>query len=191
MKEKIKRKSIEWVLLLSVIGIIYLGGFHAEVAGKLQQIVLSTGIISPDYEKGDTEGSYDFWLEDLKGHHFFFGKYREKIIFINFWATWCPPCIAEMPDIHRLYEKRKNEVSFIMISLDQDKQKARDYIAKKGYVFPVFFPASVLPKIYDIRTIPTTYVLDRQGMIHVKNHGMAKYDTPTFHRMLTTLLEPE
>ncbi len=189
MAQKIKREFIEWGLFLFVGGIVYFTGWHTEVLGKMQQVVLSTGIISPEYMLEKKAGSYDFWLEDLEGKRISFEKYKEKVIFINFWASWCSPCIAEMPDIHRLYNKRKEDVSFVLISLDKDKQKARDYIARKGYTFPVYFLASPLPKIYDVRAIPTTYVLDRDGEIRVEKKGMAKYDTKKFNEMLTTLLE--
>ncbi|MEO1256809.1 MAG: TlpA disulfide reductase family protein [Bacteroidota bacterium] len=189
MKQKIKREIAEWVVLLSVIGIIYLGGWHVFIIGKLQQAVLATGIISPDYVEQNKRGSYDFWLEDLNGKKVSFQNFKGKVIFINFWATWCPPCIAEMPDIHRLYNKRKEEISFVMISMDTDRQKAYDFLARKQYQFPVYFLQSNLPSIYDTHSIPTTYVLDRNGKIKVENHGMAKYNTQSFNEILTHLLE--
>ena len=189
MKGKIKRELVEWIVLLSIVGIVYFGGWHTEVVGRIQQVVLSTGVLSPNYLDSEKEADYQFLLEDIEGNQVSFNEFENKVTFINFWATWCPPCIAEMPDIHSLYQKRKDEVAFVMISLDKDRQKARDYIAQKEYDFPVFFLKSSLPSTYNTQAIPTTYVLDKNGKIQVENSGMAKYNTEKFNQMLTSLLE--
>lgn len=191
MKRKIKRELIEWVVLISVFGIIYLTGWHTEVIGRIQQVVLATGIIQPSIVETEKTASYEFLLEDLEGNNVPFDSFKGEVIFVNFWATWCPPCIAEMPDIHQLYKDKKDEVQFVMISLDRDREKARAFIAKKDFEFPVYFLKSKLPIDYDTHSIPTTYVLDKNGSIKVENHGMAKYNTEDFKKMLTDLSKAE
>lgn len=191
MKPKIRRELVEWIILLVVIGVIYIGGWHTEVIGRIQQVVLSTGIISPDVVNEEKKASYDFWLEDLQGNRVSFQQNKGEIIFLNFWATWCPPCIAEMPDIHELYQEKKEAVNFIMISLDEDEEKARKFIERKEFEFPVYFLRSGLPSSYDTHSIPTTYVIDKLGLIRVENHGMAKYNTKKFKALLDSLLEFE
>lgn len=189
MKQKVKKELIEWIILLTIIGIIYLGGWHTEVLGRMQQVVLATGIITPDFVDEEKEGSYDFWLEDLEGNTVSFADFKEEVVFINFWATWCPPCVAEMPDIHNLYDNQKGNVRFVMISLDQEEEKAKKFIARKDFKFPVYFLKSRLPDIYNTHAIPTTYVLDKKGFIQVENHGMAKYNTEQFNELLNSLSE--
>ncbi|MEQ6166507.1 TlpA disulfide reductase family protein [Ekhidna sp. MALMAid0563] len=189
MKQKIKKELLEWIVLLSVFGIIYLAGWHTEVIGRIQQVVLSTGIIQPSIVDEEKTASYDFMIEDLDGKKVQFEEFKGEVVFINFWATWCPPCVAEMPDIHRLYEDQKDQVRFIMISLDQDEEKAHKFISKKGFDFPVYFLRSPLPANFNTRSIPTTYVLDKKGKIKVENHGMAKYNTDSFRQLLTELSE--
>ncbi len=187
MKRKVKRELIEWILILSIAGIIYVGGWHTEVIGKIQQAVLATGIISPDYAKDEKTASYNFWFEDMSGKQISFTEYQGKVVFINFWATWCPPCIAEMPDINSLYSETKDQIQFVMISLDQDERKAREFIQRKNFKFPVYFLRSTLPPVYDTHSIPTTYVLDTNGVVKVENHGMAKYNTEEFKAFLLEL----
>ncbi|WP_370090446.1 TlpA family protein disulfide reductase [Ekhidna sp.] len=191
MKHKIKKELVEWIVLLVVIGVIYFGGWHTEVIGRIQQVVLATGIISPDIVDEEKKASYDFWIEDLEGNRVNFAQMENQVVFLNFWATWCPPCIAEMPDIHSLYKEKKDEVAFVMISLDQDEEKARKFIAKKDFEFPVYFLRSSLPSVYDTHSIPTTYLIDKEGMIRVENHGMAKYNTSSFKELLDQLSEFE
>lgn len=186
---KITKELAEWVILIGVIGIIYFAGWHTEVIGRIQQVVLSTGLISPDLVNEETEISYNFLLEDLEGNDLPFNDFKGEVVFLNFWATWCPPCIAEMPDIHSLYQKQKEGVHFVMVSLDEDEEKARKFIRKRGFTFPVYFLKSPLPTIFDTHAIPTTYVIDRKGVVKVKNHGMAKYNTERFNQMLTSLSE--
>ena len=187
MKQKVKKEVIEWVVLVSVFGIIYLGGWHTEVIGRLQQLVLTTGIIQPSALEEERQASYDFWLEDFDGNRVEFSSFNGEVVFMNFWATWCPPCVAEMPDIHDLYLKQKEDVRFVMISLDQDEAKALAFIDRKEFEFPVYFLRSSLPPTYNTHSIPTTYVLDREGIIKVENQGMAKYDTDSFNEFLQAL----
>lgn len=187
MKRKFKKEIIEWVIILTVIGVIYLGGWHTEVIGRIQQVVLSTGIISPDYLENEKEASYNFWLEDFDGNRIDFNGFKGKVVFVNFWATWCPPCVAEMPDIQNLYDETHAEVSYVMISLDREEQKAKDFIGRKEFSFPVYFLRSDLPSSFDTQAIPTTYLLDKEGTIKVENHGMAKYNTDKFKKLLSEL----
>ncbi|MEO9485388.1 MAG: TlpA disulfide reductase family protein [Ekhidna sp.] len=191
MKQKIRKELIEWIVLITVVGVIYLGGWHTEVLGRMQQVVLSTGLIKPTLLAEERKASYNFWLEDLKGNRIEFTEFSNEVVFMNFWATWCPPCVAEMPDIYDLYQKQKDQVSFVMISLDQDEAKARRFIDRKGFEFPVYFLRSSLPTTYDTHSIPTTYVLSKGGTIKVENHGMAKYNTDSFNKLLTDLFESQ
>lgn len=188
MKEgkKKKRELIEWTLLITVFSVIYLGGWHTEVIGKLQQAVLYTGIISPSHVEGEVVASYDFEIKNAKGEVVSFDEFKNKVVFLNFWATWCPPCIAEMPDINNLYQATSN-VSFVMISLDKDHKKALQFVDEKGYEFPIYFLNSALPKTYSVSSIPTTYVISKDSKVRVKNHGMAKYNSEKFKTFLSEL----
>lgn len=175
--------------MISVLCIIYLAGWHTEVIGRIQQIVLATGIIQPSIVEEEKTASYDFVLETMDGNTIPFDSFKGEVVFVNFWATWCPPCVAEMPDIHTLYKDQKEQVRFVMISLDQDEDKARRFVAKKAFEFPIYFMRSPLPSTYNTHSIPTTYVLDKEGKIKVENQGMAKYNTDSFRQLLTELFE--
>lgn len=172
-----------------MLGAIYLGGWQVSILGSLQRIVLASGLLSPHVVAPTQKVSFDFKLRDAEGHTFSFTKHEGEVVFLNFWATWCPPCIAEMPDIHSLYLEMKEEATFAMISVDKDPQKALDFIAKKGYTFPVYFLTDPLPAGYEIRAIPTTYLIDKNQKVRTENHGMAKYNTAKFRRLISSLQE--
>lgn len=188
-KKSIKREIIEWVLFLGVIGFLYGTGLHTPVFGFLQGLILKTGIMQPSINENPTDvANYDFMLIDQQGERKSFKDYEGKVVFINFWATWCPPCIAEMPDINDMFkEMNGKEIEFVFISLDDDFQKAKDFVKKKGYDFPIFQLASPLPQVYESSAIPTTYVISPEGKIVVTKSGMAKYNTRKFKQFLEKL----
>lgn len=187
-KKSSKREIIEWVALIAVVGTLYLTGYHTDVIGFVQRAVLSTGIFKPktEFEKV-IDADYDFILVDFDGNEVPFESYKNKTVFINFWATWCPPCVAEMPDINDLYNKVNSNVSFAMISVDKDREKAKKFMTRKGYDFPIYFLSSSLPSVYETHSIPTTYVIAPDGKIAAEQHGMAQYDSEEFRMFLLGL----
>ncbi len=188
-KKSVKREIIEWAIFLGVIATLYLTGLHTPVLGFMQGLILKTGIIKPTIDKeSNVRASYSFTLIDRHGEFINFKSYRGETIFINFWATWCPPCIAEMPDINKLYNKVKDDnIRFFMISLDDDFEKAKKFVDKKGFDFPIYQLGSIMPEVYHSKAIPTTYVISPQGKIVVKRSGMAEYNTEEFRKFLTGL----
>ena len=107
-------------------------------------------------------------LVDLKG----------KVIFLNFWATWCSPCRAEMPSIQELYKQMNGEVAFVLVS-QEEKSKVMDFVAKNKYTLPIYIYARDLPAEYESRSIPTTFIISPEGKIVFKHGGSAKWDDPT------------
>ncbi|MFY0599074.1 MAG: TlpA family protein disulfide reductase [Cyclobacteriaceae bacterium] len=183
-----KREIIEWVVLITVAGTLYVTGYHTQVIGYIQRAALSTGLFKPTTEfETSVEADYDLKLTNVAGREIDFETFKGKTVFINFWATWCPPCIAEMPDIQDFYEKVGNDVEFVMISVDKNQFKAKQFVQDKEYDFPVYFLNSSLPTVYEARSIPTTYVISPEGMIVAEKHGMAKYDSEEFRSFILNL----
>lgn len=187
-KKSKKREIIEWVILLTVAGTLYITGYHTEVVGLIQRAALSTGLFKPDTEpESEIDADYDFTLVNAAGREIDFSEFKGQTIFLNFWATWCPPCVAEMPDIQSLYEKTGQEVAFVMISVDKNKFKAKEFVQNKEYDFPIYFMKSGPPAVYNTRSIPTTYIISPEGKIVGERHGMAKYDSEEFRNFLLSL----
>ena len=188
-KKSIKKEIIEWAIFLGILGFLFGTGLHTPVFGFLQGLILKTGIIQPSIDESTTElADYNFVLIDKEGNRKSFTDYKGKVVFVNFWATWCPPCIAEMPDIHDLYtEMESTDIEFVLIALDDDFQKAKDFVKKKEFDFPIYQLASPLPKVFESSAIPTTYVISPEGKIVVSKSGMAKYHTEKFKNFLKEL----
>lgn len=188
-KKSVKREIIEWAIFLGIIGFLFGTGLHTPVFGFIQGLILKTGIMQPSIDSEDKAAAdYNFVLLDKEGQRVPFTEFENKVVFVNFWATWCPPCVAEMPDIHDLYEETQaSGTEFVLISLDEDFQKAKDFVKKKGFDFPIYHLASPLPAVYESSAIPTTYVISPKGEIVVTKSGMAKYNTKKFRRFLEEL----
>lgn len=187
-KSSLKRDFIEWGLILGVAGTLYLTGLHTEVIGGMQRVLLWTGFMTPDIELADEEtktAQYNMPLQTLDGQYISLQDFQGKTIFLNFWATWCPPCIAEMPNIQQLYEDVKSDqIAFVMVSLDEQTQVAQAFIDRKEFTFPVYFLTGSKPGIYDSSVVPTTYIISPDGRIVSERRGMANYNTPAFKKFI-------
>jgi len=100
-----------------------------------------------------------------------------KVVFLSFWATWCPPCKAEMPSIQNLYHAMKGEkdIVFLMVS-DEESQTVRNFMEKNRYDFPVWLTDSSLSAHLNVEAIPTTFIIDRKGDIVFAHTGAARWD---------------
>jgi thiol-disulfide isomerase/thioredoxin len=130
-----------------------------------------------------------FSFTDADGRTITPADVKGKIIFLNFWATWCPPCRAEMPSLQSLYNKLKSDpdISFFFISEDENFEDAITYFRRGNFTLPLVRQTAPLsPGLY-AGTLPTTIILNREGRIVYRHEGMANYDTARFIEELTAL----
>ncbi|SDC67696.1 TlpA family protein disulfide reductase [Niabella drilacis] len=117
------------------------------------------------------------------------GSLKGKVVFINFWATWCPPCIAEMPAISELYTafKHNPNIIFLLVDADQDLAKATAFIKKKELSLPVSSFRGTVPSSWYSGTLPTTLVLDKTGNPVYQHEGTADFSNKKFRAFLEGL----
>jgi thiol-disulfide isomerase/thioredoxin len=113
--------------------------------------------------------SWEWNLSDEEGRVFRFSDFKGEVIFLNQWATWCPPCRAEMPSIEKLYKAYGDKVKFVMLT-SEDVQTVRNYLNKEGYTFPVYF-GQVAGSALASRSIPSTVIINRGGVVEVNKKG--------------------
>ena len=112
----------------------------------------------------------DFNMKDLDGNDLSLEKYRGNVILLDFWAVWCKPCIAEMPNVKQVYEKYKDDnFQIIGISLDESRDTLVDYLEKEGITWPQVFDGNgwknQVAEMYGIRAIPQMYLIDGEGVV--------------------------
>ena len=126
----------------------------------------------PDSQQAAAEKikSPDFTVTDPDGNPVKLSDFEGTPVVLNFWASWCPPCLGEMPDFNRVYQEKGEQVAFLMVNMTdgqrETKEKATTYIDREGFVFPVYFDLDQKGALaMEVSSIPTTYFIDRDGFI--------------------------
>lgn len=177
-----------------------LTGWLIPAAGQHQPLVIARGQ-APEYEPEAAENKSGlsrsltrfpgagFSMEDLQGNSVQFEELKGKFIFLNLWATWCRTCITEMPGIQSLYEKLDpDKFAFVMLSVGQEgRGKVAEFVKKKGFSFPVYMPEGSLPEVFNIKSIPSTFIISPEGEIVHRQNGIAEYDTPEMREFLVRI----
>lgn len=132
----------------------------------------------------------DFVVDSLSGGSFKRSSLQGKIVLLNFWATWCPPCREEIPSIQNLAKTLKGKNFEVMaISVGESKTTVANFVKEKKIEFPIYLdPKRNLSPVYASRGIPTTYVLDKNGDFIAVIIGSTKYDTPEAISIFTELV---
>src|SRR5690606_1944821 len=156
-KEKFSLYNITTgILVIFVIAMLFSPEFKGMVTGNLMKI----GLFQPKVPKGSTDAAVaeisansvneDILFTNPEGEVINLSAQRGKVVFINFWATWCPPCIAEMPSINTLYSEFRNndKVMFLMVDVDNNRAKSQKFMDKRKYELPIYTPASSIPSSY-------------------------------------------
>jgi len=133
----------------------------------------------------------DFSLPLLTGGNASLSSYRGKVVIMNFWATWCPPCRVEMPSMETLYRRFNAQgLEILAIDIGEDASMVRQFIRDSGYTFPIMFDsANRVSSIYGIEAIPTTYIIDREGKIIGRIVGSIMWDNQRVIAAIDALLK--
>ncbi len=157
--------------------------------------IISTGIMNAKVEKKESVSHSKVVAEhlvvmDSLGNTKTTSDLKGKVIFMNFWASWCPPCRAEFPSIQKFYERYKDnpDVIFFTVNLDEDPAVGKSYLKKEQFTVPFLVPASAIPSAYFNGSLPTSVVLDKTGKIRLHHTGMADYSKNSFYKEIDALL---
>ena len=128
-------------------------------------------------------GKVDFTLKDLNGNSWTRSALKGKVVLVNFWATWCPPCRKEMPDLQLLSKKFKDQGLVILSISDEDETKVRPFIKEHGYDYPILLdPGRKVNESYKIDGIPKSFIYNRQGKLVAQSIDMRTM--PQFLKLL-------
>ena len=171
--------------ILIIIGIMTLSGFNLNILAAGQQPQNANADYIAKAEEPAKEAkeeklpAFDFELKDQYGNTHKLSDYKGKVVFLNFWATWCPPCREEMPHIEEIYKEygyNKNDVVILGAASpataenpspqDESEEKIKAFLTKNNYTFPVVFDVKgEIFRNYYINAFPTTFMIDREGNI--------------------------
>jgi len=112
---------------------------------------------------------------------------NNKVTFVSYWATWCPPCIAEMPGIQKLYDDYGGSINFILLT-NEEPEVVRAFLENKGFNLPVYIPRMQTPEALYEKSIPTNFLIDKSGNIIVKETGSTDWNAEKFRTILDGLI---
>lgn len=158
-----------------------------------------TSLVFPDEGKGTKKNLENFVkiapvfeLRDLEGKRVSLNDFKGRVILLNFWATWCVPCRAEMPSLENLYRSFKGRgLVVIGVSVDNSTKAVKSFVREKGITFPILLDENkeVSFDDYGVIGLPVTFLIDRKGNIVEKFFGERQWDSDEIKERIRELLE--
>jgi thiol-disulfide isomerase/thioredoxin len=132
----------------------------------------------------------DFELLDLSGTTRRLSDFNGKVVFLNFWATWCGPCRFEMPSMEKLYQRFKaSGLEIVAVNLQEDRDSVQRFVDEYVLSFPVLLDTTgSVGATYGARSIPITYIVDREGFVRAGTIGSREWDTEEYIHFFEKLL---
>lgn len=188
--EKKKKSKLGNILFVLVIALLIIPQTRKPI-----QIVLNKGLalFGPsviDEEKRDKLTNYNWDLLSEDNQPFDFNQVKGKVVVINFWATWCPPCIAEMESLEKLYKKFSDEddVVFLFVTTDFFSEISK-FKEKHNYTFPAYRQLNQEHPFFNVPTIPRTFIIDKEGNVAVDKDGASNWYSETVVDLIENLLK--
>jgi cytochrome c biogenesis protein CcmG, thiol:disulfide interchange protein DsbE len=171
----------QWTLVASVV-MTALFGVALAIKLRPQLNLLEVGSTAPDFKAVELPGGRPATIEN----------YRGKVVLLNIWATWCPPCKVEMPSMERLHKKLAGtDFQLVAVSVDEeDSSVVNKFVQEYGLTFPVLHDQDgSIRQIYQTTGVPESFVIDRDGVIVKKVIGAADWDAPVNENLIRRLLD--
>src|SRR5476651_2141694 len=191
IKKWLNRSNILNGLFFTIVLVLM---FNPSAKALVIEGMMKVGLFQPDLSRKASNDHAPTILPDVvfqspDGQKIHLAELKGKVVFINFWATWCPPCIAEMPSISGLYEKLKNNknVLFIMVDADHNFQKSVPFMAQHRFAMPLYAVISNVPAQLVSNNIPTTTIIDKTSKIVFHQEGSADYSNPKILAYLNSI----
>ena len=185
---KISKKTISNVVFVIVIALLVIPQTRQPIQVFLQKGIALVKPISINEEKPIAISNYKWMLTDENNTMYNFEEAKGKVVLVNFWATWCPPCIAEMPSFQALYNDYSDKIVFLFVTNDPYTE-INPFLEKKNYTFKVHRPVTKYPDYFDISTIPRTFLIDQNGNIIIDESGVANWNSKSVRGTIDKLLK--
>ncbi|MDR1876893.1 MAG: TlpA family protein disulfide reductase [Flavobacteriaceae bacterium] len=167
-----------------IVNFIFIGVIIAVLFTPLRSILEKVQSTDAQSEfstiKTLTPEQYDIELKGVNTADTNFRNFKGKKIFLNFWGTWCQICMEEMPDIQKLYDKKGNNLQFVLIYIKDERAKVLEYLKANRYTFPVYEATSPIDAALLPKTFPTTFLIDEKGNIKEQIEGSKDWKNLSF-----------
>jgi thiol-disulfide isomerase/thioredoxin len=191
-KQYKKFKQKKWyskagdIFTLLLIVLIIIPSTRKELRTYASKVKMHLTSVEKEEKQISPDAKSSLILKDTEGNQTTLSAHLNKPVFINFWATWCPPCRAEMSSIQKLYNTYKNEVNFLIIS-DQSMGKQQGFLEQNNYKLPVYQLLSRPKGSFAYNVLPTTMVISSDEKIILKKEGAHNWNSKKIHDILRSL----
>lgn len=172
-----RASSTDRILLTTLV--VLFAGFLYTIRNSFEQRIV---------QKGDSAPSFTVTTDS--GKQITRSNFGGKLLVLNFWATWCPPCLEEMPAMERLWRKHK-DAGFVLVavSVDTDPQKVVPFVTEHKLTFPIAFDTKMaIADKYGVRALPSSFILGREGDLAALALGPRHWDNKASHRLIEAMV---
>jgi DsbE subfamily thiol:disulfide oxidoreductase len=177
---------------------VALSALIAAAPASAQSTAQSKGGAAIDYSvipkmepMKDKPSAPDFTLTTPDGKKVSLKDYRGKVVFLNFWATWCPSCRTEMPDMDKLYREYKAKgLEIVAVNVKDKKEDALKFVSSMKLTYPILLdPEGEAGLLYGAWGMPATYLIDRKGVVQARLWGPAEWYSPQARKLIGQMIE--
>ncbi len=186
MKMDFLKKSWGNVVFLLIIALLFIPQTGTPIKIFIQRIIA----FSPTEVKKEDRiflKDYNWQLTKISSEKVHFEVSKDRVILLNYWATWCPPCIAEMPSLQKLYEKYGDKMDFYFVS-SEEPQILQQFLSKKGFTLPVYIQKMKSPSALESKSLPTTFLISKKGEVIIRETGSADWNSEKVHLLIDRML---
>ena len=176
-----------WVLII----LFLIPGPRKAIVTNLNRVVLNIKVprmIDEEKQEVLSDMDYNWVLAWGENEPYYFSDLRNNVVIVNFWATWCPPCVAEMPELQALHKKYGDRVALVLVT-NEKPEVVEAFMEKNQYVMPVFYMASEVPAPLSFNAFPTTFIISKDGHVVSKKTGAANWNSKATEKILEELLK--
>ncbi len=187
-QKKSKLSIVFDIFFYTLLLLIIIPGTRTKVVSTIKRLTLIPPLgLNATTGVEISSGDYQWSFQDMNKKTVSLEQLKGNVIFLNFWATWCPPCIAEMPSIQKLHESYGDKIKMILIS-QEDPETIKAFLEKNQYSMPTYILTGPIPEIFQSKSIPSTFLISPEGQLILKKKGAAKWNSKKVTKLLDKMI---